>query len=325
MGRLRIMSHNVWKNDKNLPAWAAKGEDCSAAVRAKGMVRIYAETQPDIIGFQEMSPTMVDEILLGLTSQDQRYALLWGRDTPILYRQDRFELLDSDFFLYSTKLPGWAGEFNNSGTKSWCIAVFRDKTDGKKLAFMSTHLWWKSSDPASPDYQPGSDEARVYQLNLAMDRLEQFHAQYDCPAVLVGDLNAAYTEPVIRSALARGFAHAHDIATEYADPDWGYHYCFGDGYKPYEKAPFEQAIDHILVKYAPADFVRNASERELALLSSGFCRRDAVKTNALRENLSAEGEFVYFFSSGFPAAFLRRFPARTHSSTITTTSAIPPP
>ena len=83
MGRLRIMSHNVWKNDKNLPAWAAKGEDCSAAVRAKGMVRIYAETQPDIIGFQEMSPTMVDEILLGLTSQDQRYALLWGRDTPI--------------------------------------------------------------------------------------------------------------------------------------------------------------------------------------------------------------------------------------------------
>ena len=256
MGRLRIMSHNVWKNDKNLPAWVAKGEDCSAAVRAKGMVRIYAETQPDIIGFQEMSPTMADEILLGLTSQDQRYALLWGRDTPILYRQDRFELLDSDFFLYSTELPGWAGEFNNSGTKSWCIAVFRDKTDGKKLAFMSTHLWWKSSDPASPDYQPGSDEARVYQLNLAMDRLEQFHAQYDCPAVLVGDLNAAYTEPVIRSALARGFAHTHDIATEYADPDWGYHYCFGDGYKPYEKAPFEQAIDHILVKYAPADFVR---------------------------------------------------------------------
>lgn len=112
MGRLRIMSHNVWKNDKNLPAWAAKGEDCSAAVRAKGMVRIYAETQPDIIGFQEMSPTMVDEILLGLTSQDQRYALLWGRDTPILYRQDRFELLDSDFSFIPRNSP--AGRANST-------------------------------------------------------------------------------------------------------------------------------------------------------------------------------------------------------------------
>ena len=118
---------------------------------------------------------------------------------------------------------------------------------------------------------------------------------------------------------------------EYADPDWGYHYCFGDGYKPYEKAPFEQAIDHILVKYAPADFVRRFERYtpDYYLFPfrpfAGFCRRDAVKTNALRENLSAEGEFVYFFSSGFPAAFLRRFPARMHSSTITTTSAIPPP
>ncbi len=44
----------------HLPAWEAKGEDCSATVRAKGMVRVYADTQPDIIGFQEMSPVMSD-------------------------------------------------------------------------------------------------------------------------------------------------------------------------------------------------------------------------------------------------------------------------
>ena len=28
----------------------------------------------------------------------------------------------------------------------------------------------------------------------------------------------------------------------------GYHYCFGDGHKPYVPEPFENAIDHILVK-----------------------------------------------------------------------------
>ena len=173
MGNLRIMSHNVWKCDNNLPAWEEKGEDCSAAVRAKGMIRVYIETQPDIIGFQEMSFVMADHIIRGLAEQGQRYALLWGRDTPILYRQDRLELLDSDFLLYPTEFPGWEGKFNNGATKSWCIAVFRDKTDDRKLIFMSTHLWWMSSDPTSKNNQAGSDEARVYQLNMAMDRLEQ--------------------------------------------------------------------------------------------------------------------------------------------------------
>ena len=256
MGKLRIMSHNVWKCDKNLPDWIAKGEDCSAAVRSKGMVRIYAETQPDIVGFQEMSPAMSDYIIRGLAEKGYRYALLWGKDTPIMYRQDRLELLDSDFLMYPLDVPGLEGEFNNEGTKSWCIAVFRDKTDGKKIIFMTTHLWWMSSDPASKNYQSGSDEARVHQLNMAMDKLEEFYGKYNCPVVLVGDLNATYTKPVIQNAISRGYAHAHDIATEYADEDWGYHYCFGDGYKPYEKAPFENGLDHILIKFASADFVR---------------------------------------------------------------------
>lgn len=256
MGKLRIMSHNVWKCDDNQPAWAEKGHDCSAAARSKGMVRIYAETMPDIIGLQEMSAVMADEILCALAEKELRYALLWGRDTPILYRQDRLELLDSDFRLYPTELPGWEGEFNNHGTKSWCLAVFRDKADGKKLAFMSTHLWWMSSDPASKNYQAGSDEARTYQLAMAMDRIERFSAEYDCPAVIVGDLNAGYRMPVIQSALRKGYLHAHDVAAEYADEDWGYHYCFADGFKPYENAPFENALDHILIRRAPEGCVR---------------------------------------------------------------------
>lgn len=256
MGNLRIMSHNVWKCDNNLPDWIAKGEDCSAIARAKGMVRVYTETKPDIIGFQEMSSVMSEEIILGLAKQGYKYALLWGKDTPILYKQERLELLNSDFLMYPVEVPGLKGEFNNHGTKSWSIAVFKDKTDGKKLIFMSTHLWWKSGDLNSEDYQEGSDEARVYQLNMAMDKLEELQVQHNCPVILVGDLNADYTKPVIKNAMLRGYEHAHNIATEFAEEDWGYHYCFGDGYKPYENASFEKAIDHILVKFAPKDFIR---------------------------------------------------------------------
>ena len=256
MGKLRIMTHNVWKCDNNSPEWELKGQDCSAAVRAKGIVRVYSETQPDIIGFQEMSCIMSEHIIRGLAEMGYRYALLWGKDTPILFRQDRLELLDSDFVIYPEEIHGWTGTFNNQDTKSWCIAVFRDKTDGRKLIVMSTHLWWKSGDPASKNYQEGSEEARTYQLNMAIERLEKFQSEYNCPVVLVGDLNADYNKPVIKSAMLRGYEHAYNIATDFADQDWGYHYCFGDGYKPYEKAPFEKAIDHIFVKFAPAGFVR---------------------------------------------------------------------
>ena len=43
--------------------------------------------------------------------------------------------------------------------------------------------------------------------------------------------------------------HAHDIAVEYADDSMGYHNCFGWGFDNfYLPNPFEDAIDHILVK-----------------------------------------------------------------------------
>jgi hypothetical protein len=73
--------------------------------------------------------------------------------------------------------------------------------------------------------------------------------------MLVGDLNSNYNSTAVQSALKRGDLHAHDIATDFTDEDWGYHYCFGDGYKPYIEKAFEYGIDHILVKYAPKNFV----------------------------------------------------------------------
>ena len=256
MGNLRLMSHNIWNCDNNLPAWQAKGEDCSAQARMPGMVRVYRETGPDIIGLQEVSLLQADLLLRGLLDDGQRYAMLWGKFTPVIYRQDRLELVESEFYTYPEEMEGWDGEFNDVKSKSCSIAVFRDKQDGKLLVFATTHLWWKNNDPKAKNYQAGSDEARVYQLNMTMDRLEAYHEKYGCPVVLVGDLNSKYNSPVIQNALAREFEHAHNIAVEFADVDWGYHYCFGDGYKPYEPAPFEKAIDHILVKYAPAGFVR---------------------------------------------------------------------
>ena len=77
---LRIMSNNQWRRDENHPLWEARGEDCSAAARERGFVKVYQETRPDVIGFQEVSPLMLDEMMRGLQKEGIPYAAVWGRD-----------------------------------------------------------------------------------------------------------------------------------------------------------------------------------------------------------------------------------------------------
>lgn len=257
MNTIRLMSHNQWKCDQNLPDWEAKGWDCSAETRVRGYVEVYKELLPDVIGCQEVSAWMADCLMRYTAEAGLRYALLWGRDTPIFYRQDKLELVDSDFFLYDEEFPGHEGSFNNVGTKSWCLAVFRVKENGHLFIYLTTHLWWKSSDPSSESYQPYSDEARAYQMGLAIQRVSEFQETYHCPAVIVGDLNADYESLTIQKAFSEGYVHAHNVAVEYADEMNGYHYCFGDGYKPYyDKKPFKEAIDHILLHGWPEGVVK---------------------------------------------------------------------
>ena len=253
---LRIMSHNQWKCDKNSPVWENNGLDCSAEVRMRGFVRVFQDICPDIVGCQEVSAVMADYLIRYLAEAGMRYSLLWGRDTPIIYRPDKLALIDSDFSLFPLECPGFDGEFNNHNTKSWNLAVFQSKITHETFIFATTHLWWKSEIVGSENYQKGSDAARAYQLEIVMDKIAAYKSIYNCPAILVGDLNTPYNTPAIQSALNRGYIHAHEGATDYRDETEGYHPCGHDGFGPYCNGGFVDAIDHIFVKDAPADLVK---------------------------------------------------------------------
>ena len=250
---LRIASHNVWNNVPNTPQWAAKGEDCSAEARAPGHVRVYKDTMPDIIGWQESRDIMLDCVLSGCAEAGMNYTAVWGRFTPVLYRADKLELIESKFVTYPENLDGFEGIFNDMNSKSFNIAVFRIKENGHVFVFTTTHLWWKSgSEEAKKNnpnfYQAGSDEARELQVGMLIDCVNTYRDKYNCPSVIVGDFNTRYNSKAVSYALANGYSHAHDIATEYSDEESGYHYCFPDGYKcEYDKGGFKNAIDHILV------------------------------------------------------------------------------
>lgn len=255
MERLRLMTHNQWRCDENLPDWERIGNDCSASVREEGFARVFCELDPDVVGLQEVSPLMLAELVQKLSEKSKNYAFLWGADTPIAYKPEKLELVDSFFAYHDADIPGLTGEFNNVKTKSYTVAVFRTKANGKYFVFASTHLWWMDSDPESPYYQAGSDEARKYQLGKVLDCAEAFAKQYNCPTVIAGDFNAVCDSPALKAAFGRGFLHGHDIATEYADQTNGCHYCFADGFKPYFPEDFSTSIDHILFKYTPENAV----------------------------------------------------------------------
>ncbi len=268
MESIRIMSNNLWKHDKNSPAWEELGLSCSARTRAPGFVRVYSEIQPDIIGMQESSDVMLDYIMGGLLEKGIRYGVLWGKDTPILYRQDKFEVIDQDYFLYPEEFPGHEGVFNNGRTKSWCVGVFRNKQTGKVFAFMSTHIWWMSNNPESKSYHPFSDEAREYQISLALAKLKEISAKYSCPYILVGDFNAAWNSYALNHLINNGMFHTHEIATGYVDETRGTHRCGPSGYgDTYSEGGFKAAIDHILVSEGieVLNFVRHSPEYYLPI------------------------------------------------------------
>lgn len=249
---LRLMTHNIWNRDTNSEQWAQKGLDCSAAARVGSLLRVYRETCPDVIGCQEASSLMADLLKQGFEKEGVKYALIWGRYTPIIYRADRLELIDSEFGTYPESIEGFEGSFNDVKSKSWNLGVFRVKESGRLFIFVTTHLWWKKSPDSgvshSGSYQSGSDEARELQAALVVEKIAAYREKYGCPAVLLGDMNTGYDSKAMAYVRAHGFCHAHDIAAEYAEDAVGYHYCFPDGYEAeYYDHPFESAIDHIYV------------------------------------------------------------------------------
>lgn len=253
---LRIMSNNLWYCDHNRPAWEAQGLDCSAVTRAKGFARVYDLLQPDVIGLQECSPLMLDELTQAFSHLGLRYTAVWGHDTPLLYQADRFDLVDSSYLLYPETFPGHEGSFNNGRTKSYLAVVLRCKEDGQLLIVATTHLWWKSGNPDSPIYQPHSAQARAWQLGLLMDDLDELQSRYACPAIMMGDFNAGYESLTVQSAFRRGWLHAHDTASEYADEGNGHHPCNDLGFEPYVPQPYRLSLDQIMHRGAQESFVR---------------------------------------------------------------------
>ena len=260
MSKLRLMGQNQWNCTNNQPKWEEKGLDCSAELRMKGHIQVFKELMPDIVGGQEVNKDMQLYFMLLCQEEKLPYAMIWGNMTPIIYRADKFELLDTEYLLYPKTMDGYEGSFNDSNSKACNLGVFRCKESGKVFIFVTTHLWWRNgSTPTYRFYQAGSDEAREYQLRLCVGLVDKYRAKYgDCPVVIAGDLNTG------KGSLAHefiekeaGYTHAHDAAVEFATEAIGYCSCNAEGPAPkWWDSSYEKADDHIYVKGMPEGAVK---------------------------------------------------------------------
>ena len=248
MSKLRLMTQNQWNYTQNNEAWEALGLDCSAEVRMKGHVQIFKDLMPDIVGGQEVNINMQMFLKFYCMEEGLPYTQIWGNYTPLIYRADKFELLDTEYILYPETVEGFEGKFNDAKSKSLNLGVFRDKSSGRVFIFATTHLWWMGDHK-----REGSSEVRRRQVKQAIELLDKYQKKYEgCPIIFVGDMNARYDSPAIQYALNEGgYTHAYHLATDYRFEERGYNACGPKAPGTWQHTPFETAIDHILVKDVP--------------------------------------------------------------------------
>ena len=151
--------------------------------RRKNVVVFLGIEKPDIIGFQEVLVNQLNYLEMRLTNYDR---IGVGRDdgidqgefAPIMFRKDRFILLDSgNFWLSETPEEpslGWDALIKRICT--W--AILKDQLSGEEIHVYNTHFSHVGS------------EARLNSAKLIMGSISAKSA--DARVILTGDFN---TEP----------------------------------------------------------------------------------------------------------------------------------
>ena len=181
---IRVMSFNIRygtaKDGEN--AWPHRRDMVFDVVR---------DHQPDLIGMQEVLKGQLDQLLRALPEYKslgvgRRDGIALGEFAPILYRVDRFEVLEhGGFWLSDTPTVPSSTSWGNTIPRICTWAHLRDQRTGRSFYFYDTHL-----DHRSPPSQQRSAEM------IAM-RIDQ-HPNRTDPVILVGDFNAAEDTSTIR-------------------------------------------------------------------------------------------------------------------------------
>lgn len=206
---LRVMSVNIRLDVASDGAnrWSLR----SAALADE--IRGYA---PDIWGAQEVLPSQWQDLRQALPEYTSvglgREANGGGEASPVFYRSERFEAVDSGTFWLSEtpEVPGsrgWDAAFPRVVT--W--VVLRERSSGRELLAANTHF----------DHMGG--QARAESAKLLAARLAALNQGRNLPVILTGDLNTGPDTAPVTELEQAGFTRADAAAEAHSGGTYTFH------------------------------------------------------------------------------------------------------
>lgn len=230
----------------------------------------YASAERDVttylasIGYGKIGGTFTCASPTAVEKEDEQYTKV-GKycNTPIFYRTDRWELVESEAYLFY-----WQHRGPYSDTKSMAYGVFRSKSDGQLALVIGTHYallggYKEYLDLGYTEAKEGAEWRYQDSLEI-LKAVDALRAKY--PGILTvvgGDLNAKPTEKAIQTLENHAaLSNAYEMAGyENRTSGGSYHNTHG-------KAPSAngQPIDHIFVSEDVADVVLHRILKEQYVL-----------------------------------------------------------
>lgn len=192
-----LYSQNVW--------------NCNPTEHRNLIIRsLIEELDADFCTFQEFAPNTVRLGENGLQKLlKDKYTEVDGKETnftPVFYKTEKFNLTDSGYHLYTG--------LNDANSKSVTWAVLEEKSNGKRVAVMSTHFWWMFDSEAD-------NLQRIENARELKTLCETVSARYSVPVIIGGDFNNGENAPQgdepYRKMLEMGFTDIRFSAKESTD------------------------------------------------------------------------------------------------------------
>src|SRR5690606_26049894 len=207
---LRIASYNIQYDNKN------KSPDSEWINRKDILKELVIKYDFDIIGAQEPYLRQLNDIKDLLPEYDYigvsrlgETTMLNQHYTPILYKRDKFEVLDWGTFWFSatSSTPGSIG-WDAYSSRICTRALIKDKTTGKSFNFFNVHL----------DHI--GTTARKNSVQMLLSLLPEAASTYPC--ILTGDFNFNQNSVNYNRIVNSGtLKDSYSMTSEKANADYG--------------------------------------------------------------------------------------------------------
>ena len=170
---ISVMSQNVRYDNYS------DGEGNDIFYRSERFAQLLDEHQPDIAGLQEYTPTWDTMMYEYLEEKGYGIVLEYRSDlskeaSPIIYKTEKYELLESCFYWLSDTPEEPSLSWDDSCERIVTECIFKDKASGIKFVCINTHFGLTATS----------------QINAAVQIHDRIEAQYgDMPVFLTGDFN----------------------------------------------------------------------------------------------------------------------------------------